>query len=93
MVTKNQLRMKIIFILSINKPQLMNHLISLLKETLYKLYSEDDLSFEEMRINHIHYKDNEGEVVAENLRRMESVCLPYFVLENCVLTYAIKTRK
>ena len=63
------------------------------KETLYKLYSEDDLSFEEMRINHIHYKDDEGEVVAENLRRMESVCLPYFVLENCVLTYAIKTRK
>ncbi|MGN1376583.1 MAG: 4'-phosphopantetheinyl transferase family protein, partial [Prevotella sp.] len=62
------------------------------KETLYKLYSEDVLSFEEMRINKILGNDIEGSVESENLRRKEIVCMSYNVIDNCVLTYAIKVK-
>lgn len=62
------------------------------KETLYKLYSDDNLAFEEMRVNRITGNDIEGDVESENLRRKELVRMDYKIVDNCVLTYAVKMK-
>lgn len=57
------------------------------KETLYKLYPTDKLLFDEMRLLSIDGDDGLGVIVAENLRRNESIKVLYRVFDNVVLTY------
>ncbi len=58
------------------------------KETLYKLYPEDDLKFTEMRIEAIDRNDTEGVIKAMNILRNEVANVRYHVSENFVLTYS-----
>lgn len=62
------------------------------KETLYKLYSADKLSFFEMRINAIIGDERQGIVVAENLRRKEILNVSYRITDDFVLTYVAIAR-
>ncbi|MCI6161473.1 MAG: 4'-phosphopantetheinyl transferase superfamily protein [Prevotellaceae bacterium] len=57
------------------------------KETLYKLFSEDRLLCEEMRI--IPFEEcGRGVIGAENLKRKQPVEINYIVTDAYVLTYA-----
>ncbi len=58
------------------------------KETLYKLYTEDDLRFEEMKVLSIDGNEPEGIIKAKNLKRDENVDVRYRVTDNFVLTYS-----
>lgn len=57
------------------------------KETLYKLYPEDKLPFNDMRILSVTGDDSCGMVVAENIPRNEIVNVSYRVFDGFVLTY------
>lgn len=57
------------------------------KETLYKFYPEDKLSFNDMRILTITGDGSLGVAVAENMLRYETVNLSYRVFEGFILTY------
>lgn len=59
------------------------------KETLYKLYSEDNLTFSDIRLLDIQGNDFQGTIIAENIRRDETVSVAYRKFENFVLTYAV----
>lgn len=58
------------------------------KETLYKFYSSDKLEFKDMRLLSIHGTNDGGRVVAENLKRGESLDVYYRILDNILLTYS-----
>ena len=58
------------------------------KETMYKLYSSQNLSFEEIYI-HPYNAANEGIIYADNLRTVETTELKYIVTEEYVLTTAV----
>ncbi len=58
------------------------------KETLYKLYSEDNLAFNDIRLFNIQGTDCHGTITAENLRRNKTVKVVYRQSDNFVLTYA-----
>lgn len=57
------------------------------KETMYKLYSSQNLSFEEIRL-HPYHAEIEGTVNADNLRTGDTVRLLYQVTDEYVLTTA-----
>jgi 4'-phosphopantetheinyl transferase EntD len=59
------------------------------KETLYKLYSEDQLGLEEMRLLPFELQER-GMVLAENMKRNEIVDVSYEISSFFVLTYAFK---
>ncbi len=58
------------------------------KETVYKLYPEDDLKFEEMKVSAIDGSETEGIIKAENIKRKEVVNVSYGVSADYVLTYS-----
>ena len=58
------------------------------KETMYKLYSDDRLGFEEMRLLPFALQ-KQGIVLTENLRRSTAVEVSYEINSSFVLTYAV----
>ena len=58
------------------------------KETVYKLFSEDHLWYDEMRIAHFQSM-SEGCVEVENLKRGITVSVCYLINKDYVLTYAV----
>ncbi|MCD8202334.1 MAG: 4'-phosphopantetheinyl transferase superfamily protein, partial [Prevotella sp.] len=58
------------------------------KETLYKLYSEDDLKFAEMNVLKIAGSDTDGIIKAKNIKRNEIVNVSYRISDTYVLTFA-----
>ncbi len=68
------------------------------KETLYKLYPEDDLKFEEMKVLSINgsdikcsgkeCSDTEGIIKAKNIKRNKKVDVRYHISNDFVLTYS-----
>lgn len=60
------------------------------KETIYKLYSEDKLLPEEVKVHFLPIADV-GEITAENLRRNEQICLNYSITTQYVLTYTYQS--
>ena len=59
------------------------------KETLYKLYSADRLALMEMRLLSVKGNDTSGTIVAENIRRSETVTVNYCVSNGYVITYSV----
>lgn len=59
------------------------------KETLYKLYTEDKLSFNDMKVLSINGNETAGIVVTRNLLRNENLNITYRISDNFVLTYTI----
>lgn len=59
------------------------------KETLYKLYPSDKLGFMDIKILSANGTGTSGVVLADNLKRHESVSVHYRVFCNFVLTYAV----
>lgn len=58
------------------------------KETMYKLFSADDLGLLEMRVNTVDGDEEKGLAQAEHLRRNEIVPVFYRISKDVVLTYA-----
>lgn len=56
------------------------------KETMYKLYSEDKLEFQQMRLS--GYSAERQIVVGENLKRNERTSISALVTDGYTLTYA-----
>lgn len=59
------------------------------KETLYKLYSEDHLALENMRLLSMDGTYNVGTVKMENVQRGETLDVFYRFFDGFVLTYAV----
>lgn len=57
------------------------------KETVYKLYSVDHLTFEEMRVSAVKGNSMKGLIVIENMRRGVKRLANYCVTEDYVLVY------
>lgn len=57
------------------------------KETIYKLYSEDDLHFEEMRVKILNEYTLDSCVV-ENMKRKQTINVFCEITPEYVLTYA-----
>lgn len=55
------------------------------KEAVYKLFSEDNLTYQHMRV----VIGTDGCVVVENLKRQVSVCADYRILPEYVLVYCL----
>ena len=60
------------------------------KETLYKLHSEDNLTFHEMRVEDVpEVKEHDfGELYIENIRRNKQVKVAFIVTEGFILAFA-----
>lgn len=60
------------------------------KETLYKLHSEDNLTFHEMRVENVpEVKEHDfGELYIENIRRNRQVKVTFLVTEGFILAFA-----
>lgn len=58
------------------------------KETLYKLYPEDDLTFSEMKVLEIAGNEMDGIIKAGNIKRDEKVDVSYRISNDFVLTFA-----
>lgn len=58
------------------------------KETMYKLFSEEDLQYFEMRLQPFDVK-SKGKVVVEDLKISKSVAVSYVLNKDFVLTYAV----
>lgn len=58
------------------------------KETLYKLYSEDELALHEMQLLSIEGNDSNGIITARNVKRDETLAVSYRVVGGLVITYA-----
>lgn len=67
--------------------ELMLHWCS--KETLYKLFPEDHLALEDMRLLSIEGKHDEGTVKMEHVQRGLTLDVRYRVFGGFVLTYAV----
>lgn len=58
------------------------------KETMYKLYPEDNLSLNEMQLLSINRGECNGIITARNIKRGETLCVHYRSSDGIVLTYA-----
>ena len=59
------------------------------KETLYKLYSDEHLALKDMQVLSVEGDNTRGIVKAKNVKRSETLDVFYRVFDNKVLTYAI----
>lgn len=59
------------------------------KETLYKLYSDEHLALKDMQVLSVKGDNARGIVKAKNVKRSETLDVFYRVFDNKVLTYAI----
>lgn len=58
------------------------------KETLYKMFSEDKLSFGEMQLLSIEGDDSDGIITAKNILRNQLIKVYYFTINNVIITYS-----
>lgn len=60
------------------------------KETLYKLHSEDELVFEDMRAVDIPNLDSvsSGKFIIQNMKRMQNIAINFIVTDDYVFTFA-----
>ena len=59
------------------------------KETLYKLYSDEHLALKDMQVLSVEGDNTRGIVKAKNVKRSETLDVFYRVFDNKVHTYAI----
>ena len=59
------------------------------KETLYKLFSDDRLSYNEMQLLSIHGNNLEGIITARNIIRKQDVEVHYSIFNDMLLTYSV----
>lgn len=59
------------------------------KETMYKLFSEDNLTFNKMQLLSVDGNDSTGIITAKNIFRNRNVSVYYRTFCNCLLTYAV----
>lgn len=59
------------------------------KETMYKLFPEDNLTFNKMQLLSVDGNDSTGIITARNIFRNRNVSVYYRTFCNCLLTYAV----
>lgn len=59
------------------------------KETIYKLYSADDLGLKDIRLLSINGDEESGEITAENIKAHEQTAIKYRVADSIVMTYSV----
>lgn len=59
------------------------------KETMYKLFPEDNLTFNKMQLLSVDGNDSTGIITAKNIFRNRNVSVYYRTFYNCLLTYAV----
>lgn len=59
------------------------------KETMYKLFPEDNLTFNKMQLLSVDGNDSTGIITAKNIFRNRNVSVYYKTFCNCLLTYAV----
>lgn len=59
------------------------------KETMYKLFPEDNLTFNKMQLLSVDGNDSTGIITAKNIFRNRIVSVYYRTFCNCLLTYAV----
>jgi phosphopantetheinyl transferase len=59
------------------------------KETMYKLFPEDNLTFNIMQLLSVDGNDSTGIITAKNIFRNRNVSVYYRTFCNCLLTYAV----
>lgn len=59
------------------------------KETMYKLFPEDNLTFNKMQLLSVDGNDSIGIITAKNIFRNRNVSVYYRTFCNCLLTYAV----
>lgn len=59
------------------------------KETMYKLFPEDNLTFNKMQLLSVDGNDSTGIITAKNIFRNRNVSVYYRTFRNCLLTYAV----
>lgn len=59
------------------------------KETMYKLFPEDNLTFNKMQLLSVDGNDATGIITAKNIFRNRNVSVYYRTFCNCLLTYAV----
>lgn len=59
------------------------------KETMYKLFPEDNLTFNKMQLLSVNGNDSTGIITAKNIFRNRNVSVYYRTFCNCLLTYAV----
>ena len=59
------------------------------KETMYKLFPEDNLIFNKMQLLSVDGNDSTGIITAKNIFRNRNVSVYYRTFCNCLLTYAV----
>lgn len=59
------------------------------KETMYKLFPEDNLTFNKMQLLSVDGNDSTGIITAKNIFRNGNVSVYYRTFCNCLLTYAV----
>ena len=59
------------------------------KETMYKLFPEDNLTFNKMQLLSVDGNDSTGIITAKNIFRNRNVSVYYRTVCNCLLTYAV----
>lgn len=59
------------------------------KETMYKLFPEDNLAFNKMQLLSVDGNDSTGIITAKNIFRNRNVSVYYRTFCNCLLTYAV----
>lgn len=59
------------------------------KETMYKLFPEDNLTFNKMQLLSVDGNDSTGIITAKNIFRNRNVSVYYRTFGNCLLTYAV----
>lgn len=59
------------------------------KETMYKLFPEENLTFNKMQLLSVDGNDSTGIITAKNIFRNRNVSVYYRTFCNCLLTYAV----
>lgn len=59
------------------------------KETMYKLFPEDNLTFNKIQLLSVDGNDSTGIITAKNIFRNRNVSVYYRTFYNCLLTYAV----
>lgn len=59
------------------------------KETMYKLFPEDNLTFNKMQLLSVDGNNSTGIITAKNIFRNRNVSVYYKTFCNCLLTYAV----
>lgn len=57
------------------------------KETVYKMFAEEDLRYFDMRLRHFDVRD-EGEVLVDNLKNGETVAVSYILNQDYAFTWS-----